>query len=264
MDGEKKKDGFSLMPEGDVPCVWMDAGIVAYKICDRNLDCEHCPLDMSLRGESRLPKAPPEEAGEDAAVSFYQPLSQFRLDARRFYHPGHAWVAVETPARVKIGLDDFLAVVLGAIDAVSLPRVAESVEAGKAFAEIIQGPHCFSVLSPIAGTVREVNQDLAEAPGLLSVDPLGEGWLATVEPGDLQADLKRCRTGRRVFSWTLEDMDWVNAAAASASGLATEPLGRTGYDGGRMSRELRECLPSDRYAAIVDRLLRGRGGEEGE
>jgi hypothetical protein len=30
-------------------CVWMLAGVVDYKLCDRQYDCEHCPLDSALR-----------------------------------------------------------------------------------------------------------------------------------------------------------------------------------------------------------------------
>ena len=29
-------------------CVWMDAGVVNYKLCDRAYDCERCPLDQAL------------------------------------------------------------------------------------------------------------------------------------------------------------------------------------------------------------------------
>ena len=29
-------------------CVWMDAGVVNYKLCDRGFDCDRCPLDQAL------------------------------------------------------------------------------------------------------------------------------------------------------------------------------------------------------------------------
>jgi len=29
-------------------CVWMDAGVVNYKLCDRAFDCDRCPLDQAL------------------------------------------------------------------------------------------------------------------------------------------------------------------------------------------------------------------------
>jgi hypothetical protein len=31
-------------------CVWMDAGVVNYKLCDRGFDCDRCPLDQALHG----------------------------------------------------------------------------------------------------------------------------------------------------------------------------------------------------------------------
>ena len=30
-------------------CVWVTAGVLNYKLCDRDFDCEHCPLDAALR-----------------------------------------------------------------------------------------------------------------------------------------------------------------------------------------------------------------------
>jgi hypothetical protein len=47
-----------LLPAGSLPCVWMAAGLLAYKLCDRGFDCESCPLDCALRrsGEGRLPE----------------------------------------------------------------------------------------------------------------------------------------------------------------------------------------------------------------
>ena len=33
-------------------CVWMEAGVVGYKLCDREFDCDHCPFDAALRGEA--------------------------------------------------------------------------------------------------------------------------------------------------------------------------------------------------------------------
>jgi len=40
-------------------CVWMRAGVIRFWLCDRDFDCENCPLDAALRG----PRAPsPQES----------------------------------------------------------------------------------------------------------------------------------------------------------------------------------------------------------
>lgn len=33
-------------------CVWMQAGVVGYKLCDRGFDCDLCPFDAALRGQA--------------------------------------------------------------------------------------------------------------------------------------------------------------------------------------------------------------------
>jgi len=32
-------------------CVWMSSGIVEYKLCDQNFDCENCPFDKVIRNK---------------------------------------------------------------------------------------------------------------------------------------------------------------------------------------------------------------------
>jgi hypothetical protein len=40
-----------MLPKTPGPaCVWMRAGVIRFWLCDRNFDCEHCPLDAALRG----------------------------------------------------------------------------------------------------------------------------------------------------------------------------------------------------------------------
>lgn len=35
-------------------CVWMEAGVISFWLCNREYDCEHCPLDAALRGGSPM------------------------------------------------------------------------------------------------------------------------------------------------------------------------------------------------------------------
>ena len=43
------------------------------------------------------------------------------------------------------------------------------------------------VYAPVAGTVVEVNAELADAPQRLNEDPYGEGWLCLIQPDDASA-----------------------------------------------------------------------------
>jgi hypothetical protein len=50
---------------GVLPCVWMSAGLVAFKLCDREGECEGCPFDRAMREPQgrpvrhRRPPTPP-------------------------------------------------------------------------------------------------------------------------------------------------------------------------------------------------------------
>lgn len=30
-------------------CIWMTSGVIDYKLCDNNFDCENCPFDKVIR-----------------------------------------------------------------------------------------------------------------------------------------------------------------------------------------------------------------------
>lgn len=48
-------------PPGALPCVWMSAGLVSFKLCDREGECEGCPFDRAMRqphGPVRHRRAP--------------------------------------------------------------------------------------------------------------------------------------------------------------------------------------------------------------
>jgi hypothetical protein len=34
--------------EGNKPCIWMEAGVIDFKICNKNFDCENCELDQAM------------------------------------------------------------------------------------------------------------------------------------------------------------------------------------------------------------------------
>ena len=34
----------------ELPCVWVSAGVLSYRPCDREYECEGCPLYLALRG----------------------------------------------------------------------------------------------------------------------------------------------------------------------------------------------------------------------
>jgi len=99
------------------------------------------------------------------------------------YHREHTWVKV-SGKRATIGITDHAQEALGDIVYIDLPDADTPVEVNSELAEIESTKATSSVISPISGTIIEVNEDLAESPEIINEEPYGKGWVAVLEIED--------------------------------------------------------------------------------
>ena len=159
-----------------------------------------------------------------------QIVAGFRLAPNRAYHPGHTWAAKESPDVVRVGIDDFAARVLGKLDAISLPQRGRWVTQGQKTASLQHGNAIIDMVSPIEGTVLDVNEAVLRDPELARRDPYGEGWLMLVNAPEVKAKFRNLLTGSLAKLW-LEDsamrlQDQV-ATAMADGGVALETIEST-------------------------------------
>ena len=169
-----------IIPPGDLRCVWMEVGVLVYQLCERQYDCDNCPLDAALRAHFR--RGLPEEKTGDKAPE-RSTAAQEPLAGDRRYSRGHCWVrpaergtAAGTP-QWRVGLEPHLAAALLRPRSIVLPAVGESVRRGQMHLWIVAEGGTFALAAPIDGTVRSANGRLAEQPSLLTSSPLADGWL---------------------------------------------------------------------------------------
>ena len=73
---------------------------------------------------------------------------------------------------------------------VDLPDVGATVAAGESVSEVESTKSVSDIYAPVAGTIAEVNGDLADSPERLNEDPYGEGWIFVIavdDPSSLDA-----------------------------------------------------------------------------
>lgn len=99
------------------------------------------------------------------------------------YHREHTWVRVEGK-RATVGITDFAQQQLGDIVYVDLPELETEVDADSELSEIESTKATSPVISPVSGTVVELNEDLADSPEIINEDPYGNGWIAVIELSD--------------------------------------------------------------------------------
>ena len=180
---------------GGQTCVWMDAGLLTYKLCDRGFDCEHCPLDAALRGTACQPAmtaqaSRAEDGGRIATERSEVEAGPYPDD--RLYSQTHTWIQRidESGRRFRFGLDGFGATVLPEPVHLRLAAPPTRVGAGERVCEIRFQRGGLRISSPIEAEVVGWNRALEEDAGALVRSPYETGWIAeleTCEPGEIEA-----------------------------------------------------------------------------
>lgn len=241
------------LPDGALPCIWMSAGLVAYKLCDRSYECEGCPFDQAMRGAVAPPERPPVSPPQrQRAAAADGGLGEFPDDRR--YHPAHTWAQQRAGGRVRVGFDGFFAWLAGRAASLVLAAPGSRLEQGRVACWLADGAELLPVLSPVSGRVRRRNEALASSPGLAAADPYGEGWLLEVDgagSGEQAGLLVAAEAGRRAGEQ--REAFLTEAGRLLASGR--EVVGATLPDGGRRLADLAEMLGKARYYRLAARFL---------
>jgi glycine cleavage system H protein len=101
------------------------------------------------------------------------------------YTRDHAWVLVEG-TRARVGISDFAQKELGDVAYVALPRPGQALRKGEPACNVDSLKSSSEIYAPLSGPVVEANTALEKGEGARAVnaDPLGAGWLFTMEVAD--------------------------------------------------------------------------------
>ena len=100
-----------------------------------------------------------------------------------YYSESHEYVRVEGEFGF-IGITDYAQHELGNVVYVDMPEVDDEVEAGEEFGAVESVKAASDLISPVSGTVVEVNDQLADSPELLNADAFAN-WIIKVEMTDM-------------------------------------------------------------------------------
>jgi len=98
------------------------------------------------------------------------------------YSESHEWAKVEGDIAV-IGVSDFAQKEMGDITYVDLPEADDEVNAGEEFGALESVKASSDLISPVSGTVVEVNADLEDAPEKVNEDAFAN-WIIKVKMSD--------------------------------------------------------------------------------
>ena len=107
-------------------------------------------------------------------------MAQFKEGLR--YSESHEYIRVEGEFGY-IGITDYAQHALGNVVYVDMPEVDDEVTAGDEFGAVESVKAASDLISPVSGTVVEVNEALEDQPELLNQDAF-ENWIIKVRLSD--------------------------------------------------------------------------------
>ncbi len=273
MESDKKIG--RLIPSGEMNCIWAEAGLVSYKLCERQYQCEDCPFDKVMRGKSGPAFAPPTTkrsdvpdmsgSGKDVATAraslrslvddMFSMPSFVPLPDDRVYSRNHIWMKRVRDRVHRIGLDLYAAHFLGQIENVICLQPGCSFSRNCPLIWITSNDGAVAVPSPISGRVTDVNPAVANSGRMVFDDPYGQGWVSVITTdysqmsednlqGQLQLRLRFEEQFRQLKEEVLIELE-----------AGVPPLGATLMDGGLRPNNLSDLIGTRKYISFLNKLI---------
>ena len=96
------------------------------------------------------------------------------------YTKTHEWIRDLGNGVFEIGITDHAQHELGDIVYINLPSAGDDLKAGSSFADIESVKAVSEIISPVNGTVKEINEKLGSSPELINKAPY-EAWFIRAE-----------------------------------------------------------------------------------
>jgi glycine cleavage system H protein len=95
-------------------------------------------------------------------------------------HPPHLLPDTRSHISGTLGISEYAAKALGDVVYIELPQMDIEVSAGDAIGAVESVKSASDILTPISGTVAEVNSELEDKPANINKDPEGGAWIARI------------------------------------------------------------------------------------
>jgi glycine cleavage system H protein len=168
----------------------------------------------------------------------------FQVPDKFRYHPGHTWALSESPTLVRIGMDEFASKLSGKLERIALPQRGKWIRQGQKVWTLYRNGASVEMVSPIEGSIVDINEAVVRDPELARKDPYGEGWLVTVQAPDAKTSFRNLLGGAMARWWTEESASRLQRRMPAA-------LGALAQDGGVAVDNVADQLPDQDWTAVT-------------
>jgi len=124
----------------------------------------------------------------------------YELPEGLYYSKDWFWAKVEGE-KVRMGITDYAQKQLREIVFVELPSEGGTVSANTPFGSVESVKAVSDLISPLSGTIAQINQEVTSKPEILNEDPFNKGWLLIITPSNLNAELSALMDFNKSVEW---------------------------------------------------------------
>ena len=205
-------------------------------------------IDILLHREKYSFRVAEQEASP-AGVGSVPVISGVGMPEALAYHPGHSWALDAGNGRVRVGLDELAARLLGPIQQLEIPQRGRWFRQGEKGWTVKTAKGQAEMLAPAEGEIVAVNEKALANPGIISEDPYGKGWLLEIFSPDTQVSFRNLLSGGLARRWMEQS---VLELRQTLSPMETA----TALDGGTLAPRLGAELPDETWRQATRRVFR--------
>lgn len=217
-DDIKAQHSGQIIPDGELKCIWMSAGQIAYKLCDYDYNCKFCPFniafsdtaeystlgDIIAESENKYIEVDILEHIKSSKIDYYTDdekkyfgeLFRFKIMNDFYYYKLHSWVDLSDNKLVITGVDSFISKFLYHIKNIILPHKGSVLLQGQPFCWIFDEHGTVTALSPVSGLVHIINENLINNFSAIHKEPYGSGWIIKIKPFEIGKDINNLFPGK--------------------------------------------------------------------
>ena len=130
-----------------------------------------------------------------------------RIPGGIFFNKNHTWTFLEKNGTAKIGIDDFLIHVTGAMRFNPIFTTGDIIKKGDLILMANNSGKVLRFYSPVSGEIKGINTVLIENPGTAMDDPYGKGWVYKVKPTRWIPETSSYYLAEDAIEWTKRELE---------------------------------------------------------
>jgi hypothetical protein len=222
-------------------CIWMASGVIEYKLCDKEFDCESCPFDKVIRNFPSDDKH--NSAGVPNVINvILNKLKNLKYDTQIIYLKNNLIARQILPNTYYLGVNPLLVSYLDNVGMMMECSAGKNILSGQTVMNFFGEWGTVSLSAPMNFSIYDKVNNPAD-------DPMKSKWFAII--GAIQQEIT---SGRLDYEeWDLQHKKSIKIMSDIKTNYPA--VGPTMQDGGNRIEYLHQLLGKEKYLEILKSLI---------